>query len=62
MSEKKLGKKANGELDMNEIQRLVIEETAEAARKRRETHERLKAWAAGNTSLYDEQGKRIAGV
>jgi len=48
--------------DMNEIQRLVIEETAEAARKQRETHEKLKAWASGNNSLYDEQGKRLVGV
>jgi len=46
-------------MDMNEIQRAVIEETAEAARKRRETHERLKAWASGETTLYDEQGKRV---
>lgn len=47
-------------MDMNEIQKAVIEETAEAARKRRETHERLKAWASGETILYNEQGKRVS--
>lgn len=57
---KKSKEKKNEEINMNEIQRLVIEETAEAARKRRETHERLKAWASGETILYDEQGKRVS--